>query len=138
MKSSDSKSERQAAGTKSKVKEDARDWRIKTLAKVRQMIREADPGVSEEQKWRKPSNPDGIPVWSHDGIICTGETYKEHVKLTFARGASLKDPTKLFNGSMGGNTTRAIDIHQGDRIDETAFRNLIREAVALNMSERKQ
>ncbi len=137
MKSSDSKSERQAAGTKSKMKDGIHDWRIKTLANVRQMIKEADPGVTEEQKWRRPSNPDGIPVWLHDGIICTGETYKEHVKLTFAKGASLKDPTKLFNGSMGGNTTRAIDIHQGDRIDETAFRNLIREAVAFNMSGKK-
>ncbi len=137
MKSSDLKSERQAAGTKSKVKDDAQDWRIKTLAKVRQLIKEADPGVSEEQKWMKSSNPDGIPVWSHDGIICTGETYKEHVKLTFGRGASLKDPTKLFNGNLGGKTTRSIDIHQGDRIDETAFKNLIREAVALNMSGTK-
>ena len=137
MKGSGSRSERRAAGMKSNVKVDAQDWRIKTLAKVRHMIKEADPGVSEEQKWRKPSNPDGIPVWSHDGIICTGETYKEHVKLTFGRGASLKDPTKLFNGNLGGKTTRSIDIHQGDRIDETAFKNLIREAVALNMSGTK-
>jgi hypothetical protein len=138
MKSSDSKGKRQAARPKTKVRGDTHDWRSRTLENVRQMIIDADPGVTEEQKWRKPSAPDGIPVWSHDGIICTGETYKEHVKLTFARGAFLRDPSKLFNGNLGGNTTRAIDIHHGDRIDETAFKKLIREAVALNMSEKKQ
>jgi len=102
------------------------DWRGKTLAHVRALIKQADPGVVEEWKWR------GVPVWSHDGIICTGETYKSVVKLTFAKGASLKDPSKLFNSSLEGNTRRAIDIHEGDEIDEDAFKALIRAAAALN------
>ncbi len=102
------------------------DWRGKTLARVRALIKQADPEVVEEWKWR------GVPVWSHDGIICTGETYKSVVKLTFAKGASLKDPAKLFNSSLEGNTRRAIDIHEGDEIDKDAFKTLIRAAAALN------
>jgi hypothetical protein len=110
------------------------DWRGETLARVRSLIKEADPEVVEEVKWRKPSNPLGVPVWEHDGIICTGETYKAAVKLTFAKGASLDDPAGLFNSSLEGNVRRAIDIHQGDRIDEKALKALIRAAVALNTS----
>src|SRR6476660_4183100 len=113
------------------------DWRGETLARVRSLIREADLEVVEEVKWRKPSNSMlGVPVWSHAGIICTGETYKAAVKLTFAKGASLKDPTGLFNASLEGNVRRAIDIHEGDEIDEKALRALIRAAVALNISAR--
>jgi hypothetical protein len=113
------------------------DWRGETLARVRSLIREADPDVVEEVKWRKPSNSMlGVPVWEHDGIICTGETYKGVVKLTFAKGASLKDPSGLFNASLEGNTRRAIDIHEGDKINEKALKALIRAAVALNMSVR--
>ncbi|MGQ0680743.1 DUF1801 domain-containing protein [Bradyrhizobium sp.] len=113
------------------------DWRGETLARVRALIRQADPDVTEEVKWRKPSNGMlGVPVWEHDGIICTGETYKAAVKLTFAKGASLKDPAALFNASLEGNMRRAIDIHEGDVIDAKAFKALIREAVALNVSAR--
>ena len=109
------------------------DWRGETLARVRALIKQADPDVVEEVKWRKPSNGMlGVPVWEHDGIICTGETYKAVVKLTFANGASLKDPTGLFNSSLEGNTRRALDIHEGDKIDEMAFKALIREAVVQN------
>jgi len=112
------------------------DWRGKTLAQVRRLIREADPDVVEEVKWRKPSNAMlGVPVWEHDGIICTGETYKAVVKLTFARGAALEDPAGLFNSSLEGNARRAIDIHESDTIDEKAFKALIRAAVALNTSK---
>jgi hypothetical protein len=111
------------------------DWRGETLARVRALIRQADPDVVEEVKWRKPSNSmRGVPVWSHAGMICTGETYKSVVKLTFAKGASLADPSRLFNSSLEGNTRRAIDIHEGDRIDEKALKALIRAAVALNKS----
>ena len=111
------------------------DWRGRTLARVRTLIRQADPDVVEEVKWRKPSNAmRGVPVWSHAGIICTGETYKNAVKLTFARGASLADPSGLFNASLEGNTRRAIDIHEGDEIDERALVALVRAAVALNTS----
>ena len=110
------------------------DWRGETLARVRNLIREADPEVVEEVKWRKPSNPFGVPVWSHAGIICTGETYKDKVKMTFAKGASLEDPSGLFNSSLEGNVRRAIDIHEGDKIDEEALKALIRAAVALNTS----
>jgi hypothetical protein len=111
------------------------DWRGETLARVRTLIREADPEVVEEVKWRKPSNAmRGVPVWEHDGIICTGETYKAVVKLTFAKGALLKDPSRLFNSSLEGNTRRAIDIHEGDKINEKALKALIRAAVALNKS----
>jgi hypothetical protein len=109
------------------------DWRGETLSRMRTLIQEADPDVVEEWKWVKPTNP-GTPVWSHDGILCTGETYKSVVKLTFAKGASLKDPTKLFNSSLDGNTRRAIDIHEGDEVDAAAFKALIRAAVALNTS----
>jgi hypothetical protein len=112
------------------------DWRGATLARVRQLIKEADPEVVEEVKWRKPSNPAGIPVWEHDGLICGGEVYKNYVKLTFARGAALPDPSGLFNSGFGGNTRRAIDIREGDELDEEAFKALIRAAVALNMSAR--
>ena len=112
---------------------DLRDWRGETLARVRVLIREADPDVVEEVKWRKPSNSmRGVPVWEHAGLICTGETYKNVVKLTFAKGASLKDPSGLFNASLEGNTRRAIDIHEGDKIDEKALKALIGAAVALN------
>jgi hypothetical protein len=112
------------------------DWHGDTLARLRKLIKQADPEVVEEVKWRKPSNPAGVPVWSHDGIICTGETYKNVVKLTFAKGASLADPTGLFNSSLEGNTRRAIDFHEGDIIDEKALVALIRAAVALNTSAR--
>lgn len=116
-----------------KIKEPG-DWRGETLARVRTLIREADPGVVEEVKWRKPSNPMGVPVWEHAGIVCTGETYKDKVKLTFARGAALKDPSRLFNASLDGGTRRAIDIREGDKINEKALKALIRAAVALNTS----
>ena len=108
------------------------DWRGETLARVRALIKAADPGVVESVKWRKPSNPSGVPVWEHDGILCTGETYKDKVKLTFARGAALEDPSGLFNSSLEGNARRAIDIHEGEEIDEEALKTLIRAAVALN------
>jgi hypothetical protein len=109
------------------------DWRGKTLARVRDLIKQADPEVVEEWKWRKPTNP-GVPVWSHRGGICTGETYKSVVKLTFFKGASLKDPKGLFNSSLEGNTRRAIDLHEDDAINEKAFVTLIRAAVSLNES----
>jgi hypothetical protein len=108
------------------------DWRGEALARVRALIKEADPQVVEEVKWRKPSNPRGVPVWEHDGIVCTGETYKDKVKLTFARGAAIEDPAGLFNSSLDGGTRRAIDIHEGDRIDGKALKALIRATVALN------
>ena len=109
------------------------DWRAATLDRIRTLIQQADPDVTEEVKWRKPSNAmQGVPVWSHAGILCTGETYKSAVKLTFAKGAALPDPSGLFNSSLEGNTRRAIDIHQGDKLDEKAFKALIRAAVALN------
>ena len=112
---------------------DLGDWRGKMLAKVRQIIKEADPEIVEEWKWVKATNP-GVPVWSHNGIICTGEAYKDKVKLTFAKGAALKDPSRLFNSSLDGNVRRAIDIRESDKIDEAALRNLIREAIALNFT----
>jgi hypothetical protein len=108
------------------------DWRGKMLAKVRQIMHEADPEIVEEWKWVKPTSP-GTPVWSHGGIVCTGETYKNVVKMTFAKGAALKDPSGLFNSSLDGNVRRAIDIHEGDKVDEAALKNLIRAAVALNL-----
>jgi hypothetical protein len=113
--------------------EELDDWRGKTLSRLRALIKQADPEVVEEWKWRKASNP-GVPVWSHDGMICTGETYKSVVKLTFAKGASLKDPSGLFNSSLDGNVRRAIDIREGEAIDEDAFKELIRAAVRLNES----
>jgi hypothetical protein len=111
------------------------DWRGATLSRMRRLIKEADPDVVEEIKWVKASNP-GTPVWSHDGIICTGESYKSVVKLTFAKGASLEDPARLFNSSLDGNVRRAIDIHEADEVDEPAFTALVRQAVALNSSAR--
>ena len=110
----------------------AADWRDATLDRMRTLILEADPGIVEEQKWKKPSNPAGVPVWSHDGIVCTGETYKNAVKLTFAHGASLPDPSGLFNSSLEGSTRRAIDIHEGDTVDPRAFKALVKAAVARN------
>jgi len=112
------------------------DWRGAALARVRRLIREADPDVVEELKWRKPSNPGGVPTWSHAGIICTGETYKDKVKLTFANGAALKDPSGLFNSSLDGNTRRAIDIREGEEVDGSAFKALIGEAVAVNLAKK--
>jgi hypothetical protein len=109
------------------------DWRGETLARMRKLIEQADPDVVEEWKWVKPKSP-GTPVWSHDGIICTGESYKRVVKLTFAKGASLADPAHLFNSSLDGNVRRAIDIHEGEEVDGSAFKALVREAVALNRS----
>src|SRR5438046_6670956 len=109
------------------------DWRGETLSRMRKLIKQADPDVVEEWKWAKPKSP-GTPVWSHDGIICTGESYKSVVKLTFAKGASLKDPARLFNSSLDGNVRRAIDIHEGEEVDESAFKALVRQAAALNSS----
>ena len=108
------------------------DWRGETLSKVRGLIKEADPEIVEEWKWEKPTNP-GTPVWSHGGIVCTGETYKEVVKITFPKGAALKDPSRLFNSSLEGKARRAIDIREGDKVDEAALKDLIRAAVALNL-----
>jgi hypothetical protein len=127
-KSATTKSESPSRLIDARVKE-LGDWRGKTLARVRALIKQADPEVVEEWKWR------GVPVWSHDGLICTGETYKAVVKLTFAKGASLKDPSGLFNASLEGNVRRAIDLHEGDAIDEDAFKTLIRAAAALNGSK---
>jgi len=110
-------------------------WRGEMLARLRGVIRAADPAIVETVKWRKPSNPAGVPVWEREGIICTGETYRDKVKLTFARGAALDDPTGLFNASLDGNTRRAIDVHEGDEVDEAALTALIRAAVAVNLSK---
>jgi hypothetical protein len=118
---------------KSKPTGEPGDWREKTLNRMRTLIKEADPDAVEEVKWVKATNP-GTPVWSHDGIICTGESYKKVVKLTFAKGASLKDPAHLFNSSLDGNVRRAIDIHEGEEVDESAFKALVRQAVAFNKS----
>jgi hypothetical protein len=142
MKKRTSGSEEEKGGDSASELIDARikelnDWRGETLGRVRILIREADPDVVEEVKWRKPSNSmRGVPVWEHDGIICTGETYKAVVKLTFAKGASLQDPSGLFNSSLEGNTRRAIDFHEGDQIDEKALQALIRAAVALNTQKK--
>ena len=114
---------------------EAGDWRVEMLSRLRALIKAADPEMIEEPKWKKPSNGmKGVPVWSHDGIVCTGETYKNAVKMTFARGAALKDPSGLFNSSLEGNVRRAIDFHEGDKVDEKALKALIRAAVALNKS----
>jgi hypothetical protein len=113
-------------------------WRGATLAHLRALIKRADPAVVEEVKWKKPSNPGGVPVWSHDGMLCTGEVYKEHVKVTFARGAALDDPGGLFNASLGGNLRRAIDVHEGETVDDAAFESLVRAAVALNKATRRR
>ena len=112
--------------------EELDDWRGEALARVRALIKQADPDVIEEVKWRKPSNPLGVPAWEHDGIICTGETYKDKVKLTFANGAALEDPSGLFNSSLDGNTRRAIDFHEGAKINENSLKALVRAAVLLN------
>ena len=133
MKESDSNEGQSASERIDKRIAELGDWRGETLSRMRKLIKEADPDVVEEVKWVKPTNP-GTPTWSHDGIICTGETYKSVVKLTFAKGASLKDPAKLFNSSLEGNTRRAIDIHEGEKVDAAAFKALIRAAVALNTS----
>ncbi|MGA3032337.1 MAG: DUF1801 domain-containing protein [Terracidiphilus sp.] len=109
------------------------DWRGQMLAKVRRIIHQADPEIVEECKWVKPTNPGGVPIFSDSGIVCTGETYKDHVKLTFAKGASLPDPSGLFNSSLDGNVRRAIDMHEGDKLNEAALKALIRAAVALNL-----
>ena len=113
------------------------DWRGKTLARVRALIKQADPEIVEEWKWAKATSP-GTPVWSHDGIICTGETYKSVVKMTFAKGAALKDPSGLFNSSLDGNVRRAIDIHEGEKVNEAALKDLIRAAVALNLMSKSK
>ncbi len=133
MKQSDSNEGQSASERIDKRIAELGDWRGETLSRMRRLIKEADPHVVEEVKWVKPTNP-GTPTWSHDGIICTGETYKSVVKLTFAKGASLKDPSKLFNSSLDGNTRRAIDIHEGEKVAVGAFKALIRAAVALNTS----
>lgn len=116
---------------------DLADWRQETLARMRALIQEADPDMVEERKWRKPSNPAGVPTWSHDGIVCTGESYKAAVKLTFAYGASLPDPAKLFNAGLEGNLRRAIDIREGESVDAAAFKALIKAAVARNNAAKK-
>ena len=126
-----SREEQSASEQISKRIKELGDWRGQTLARVRELIKEADPEIVEEWKWAKATSP-GTPVWSHDGIVCTGESYKSVVKLTFAKGASLKDPSGLFNSSLEGKVRRAIDIREGDEIDEPALKELIREAVALN------
>jgi hypothetical protein len=136
MKSSSSREGQSASALIDKRIAELGDWRGETLSRMRKLIKQADPDVVEEVKWVKPTNP-GTPTWSHDGIICTGETYKSVVKLTFAKGASLKDPAKLFNSSLEGNTRRAIDIHEGEKVDAGAFKALIRAAAALNTSGAK-
>jgi hypothetical protein len=133
MKKSDASQEQSASERISERIAELGDWRGKTLSRMRTLIKDADPVVVEEWKWVKPTKP-GTPVWSHDGIICTGESYKNVVKLTFAKGASLKDPAGLFNSSLDGNVRRAIDIHEGEQVDASAFKALIREAIALNRS----
>ena len=131
MKKSDASQGQPASDLISKRIVELGDWRGETLRRMRTLIKQADPDVVEEWKWVKPTKP-GTPVWSHDGIICTGESYKAVVKLTFAKGASLKDPARLFNSSLEGNVRRAIDIHEGEKVDESAFKTLVRQAVALN------
>ena len=132
MKTSDTSEGRSASELISKKLAELGDWRGEALSRVRNLIKDADPGVIEEWKWM------GTPVWSHDGIICTGESYKKVVKLTFAKGASLKDPARLFNSSLDGNARRAIDIHEGEELDESAFKALVRQAAALNSSGKSQ
>jgi hypothetical protein len=131
-KQTDKKPEKTASQLISERIAELGDWRGETLAHVRRLIKEADPEILEEWKWR------GVPVWSHGGGICTGESYKDHVKLTFYKGAALKDPDRLFNASLDGNVRRGIDIHEGEKLDESAFKNLIRAAVKLNASAKKK
>jgi hypothetical protein len=131
MKKSDTNQGQPASELISKRIAALEDWRGETLSRMRTLIKKADPDVVEEWKWVSPNKP-GTPVWSHDGIICTGESYKSVVKLTFAKGAALKDPARLFNSSLDGNLRRAIDIHDGEKVDESAFKALVRQAVALN------
>jgi hypothetical protein len=133
MNASESNEGQSASERIDKMIADVGDWRGETLSRMRKLIKQADPDVVEEVKWAKKTSP-GTPTWEHDGIICTGETYKSVVKLTFAKGASLPDPAKLFNSSLEGNTRRAIDIHEGEKVDATAFKALIRAAIALNTS----
>ena len=133
MKTSGAHADRSASEVISKRIAELGDWRGETLGRMCQLIKAADPDVVEEWKWVKPKSP-GTPVWSHDGIICTGESYKNAVKLTFAKGAFLKDPARLFNSSLDGNVRRAIDIHEGEAVDASAFKALVRQAVALNGS----
>jgi hypothetical protein len=137
MKKSGASEDRSASEHISKRIAELGDWRGATLGRMRKLIKEADPDVVEEWKWVKPTNP-GTPVWSHDGIVCTGESYQGVVKLTFAKGASLNDPARLFNSSLDGNIRRAIDIHEGEEIDESAFKALVRQAVALNSAGKSQ
>ncbi len=137
MKATSSTKEEAASANITKRIEDLGDWRGATLAHVRQLIHDAAPDIQEEWKWEKPKSP-GTPVWSHGGIVCTGESYKQVVKLTFARGASIEDPTKLFNSSLEGNTRRAIDLREGEKINEAAFRQLIHAAVEANSAARAQ
>jgi hypothetical protein len=135
MKSSSTSSGPGSAEIDARV-EELGDWRGKTLSKLRALIKEADPEVIEEMKWKKPSNPGGVPVWSHEGMICTGEAYKDHIKLTFAKGASLEDPSHIF--TQDGSLRRAIDFYESDKIKEAAFKNLVRAAVALNVKKTKR
>jgi hypothetical protein len=135
MKRSASSTEKSASELISQRIRELGDWRGETLLRVRELIKEADPEIVEEWKWVKPTNP-GTPVWSHNGLVCTGETYKNVVKLTFSKGASLKDPSRLFNSSLDGNVRRAIDIREGDEINEPALKELIRAAVALNLKRK--
>jgi hypothetical protein len=137
MKKSGASQDQSASELISKRIAELGDWRGKTLSRMRALIKAGDPDVVEEWKWVKPTKP-GTPVWSHDGIICTGESYKNVVKLTFAKGASLKDPARLFNSSLDGNVRRAIDIHEGEDIDGSAFKALVRQAVALNRSDKSK
>jgi hypothetical protein len=137
MKKSDASQGRSASELISKRIAELGDWRGETLGRMRALIKEADPDVVEELKWVKATNP-GTPTWSDDGIICTGEPYKNVVKLTFANGASLKDPARLFNSSLEGNVRRAIDIHEGENVDESAFKALVRQAVAVNRSDKSK
>lgn len=135
MKNSTSSHEEPASKLIDKRIKELGDWRGKMLAKIRNLIKEADPDIVEEIKWRKPSNPDGVPVWYHNGGICTGETYKDHVKFTFFNGASIEDPAHLFN--QPGTVRRAIDFHEGESINEDAFKELIRSALAFNLDSKK-
>jgi hypothetical protein len=131
------KAAKKTAPKKSAAKAGGADWRRETLSRLRALIEEAVPGVEEEAKWKKVSNPAGVPTFSHNGIICTGETYKDKVKLTFARGAALKDPAKLFNSSLDGGTRRAIDFHEGGELNEKALKALFKDAAALNTAKKK-